>query len=300
LKQGIWKVNSTKENSVEIIRTRSELQARVRAWKQAGETVGFVPTMGALHEGHLSLIEKAKEKATRTVASIFVNPAQFAPGEDFDTYPRREAEDIAKLASVNCSAVYLPSVAEMYPDGSVTNVRVESMSDLLDGIYRPHFFYGVATVVARLFLHAQPDVAVFGEKDYQQLQVIRRMVRDLGFPIEIIGGETKRDADGLAQSSRNLYLSPEERCAAGAIFAAMHRASVRLSLGALPSEALKEAEGHIMAAGFRKLDYVTLVDPATLQALPGDEPLKEGTVARLLAAAWLGKTRLIDNISVTR
>lgn len=300
MKQGIWKVNSTKENSVEIIRTRSELQARVKAWKQAGETVGFVPTMGALHEGHLSLIEKAKEKATRTVASIFVNPAQFAPGEDFDTYPRREAEDIAKLASVNCTAVYLPSVAEMYPEGSVTNVRVESLSDLLDGIYRPHFFYGVATVVARLFLHAQPDVAVFGEKDYQQLQVIRRMVRDLGFPIEIIGGETKRDADGLAQSSRNLYLSPEERCAAGAIFAAMHRASVRLALGALPSDALKEAEGHILSAGFRKIDYVTLVDPATLQALPADEPMKEGAVARLLAAAWLGKTRLIDNISVTR
>ena len=293
-------MNSTKENSVEIIRTRSELQARVKAWKQAGETVGFVPTMGALHEGHLSLIEKAKEKATRTVASIFVNPAQFAPGEDFDTYPRREAEDIARLASVNCSAVYLPSVAEMYPEGSVTNVRVESLSDLLDGIYRPHFFYGVATVVARLFLHAQPDVAVFGEKDYQQLQVIRRMVRDLGFPIEIIGGETKRDADGLAQSSRNLYLSPEERCAAGAIFAAMHRASVRLSLGTLPSEALKEAEGHILTAGFRKIDYVTLVDPATLQALPTDQPLKESSVARLLAAAWLGKTRLIDNISVTR
>lgn len=293
-------MNSTKENSVEIIRTRSELQARVKAWKQAGETVGFVPTMGALHEGHLSLIEKAQEKATRTVASIFVNPAQFAPGEDFDTYPRREAEDIAKLASVNCTAVYLPSVAEMYPEGSVTNVRVESLSDLLDGIYRPHFFYGVATVVARLFLHAQPDVAVFGEKDYQQLQVIRRMVRDLGFPIEIIGGETKRDADGLAQSSRNLYLSADERRAAGAIFAAMHRASVRLSLGVLPAQALKEAEGHILSAGFRKIDYVTLVDPATLQALPGDEPMKEGTVARLLAAAWLGKTRLIDNISVTR
>ena len=293
-------MNSTTENRVEIIRTRNELQARVRAWKQAGETVGFVPTMGALHEGHLSLIEKAQEKVTRTVASIFVNPTQFAPGEDFDTYPRREAEDIAKLASVNCDAVYLPSVAEMYPEGSVTNVRVESLSDLLDGIYRPHFFYGVATVVARLFLHAQPDVAVFGEKDYQQLQVIRRMVRDLGFPIEIIGGATRRDPDGLAQSSRNLYLSPEERQAAGAIFAAMHRASVRMSLGTLPSEALKEAEGHILTAGFRKIDYVTLVDPATLQALPADVPLEPGAVARLLAAAWIGKTRLIDNISVTR
>lgn len=293
-------MNSTQENQVEIIRTRNELQARIRAWKQGGETVGFVPTMGALHEGHLSLIEKAKEKATRTVASIFVNPTQFAPGEDFDTYPRREMEDIAKLASVKCDAVYLPSVAEMYPEGSVTNVRVESMSDLLDGIYRPHFFYGVATVVARLFLHAQPDVAVFGEKDYQQLQIIRRMVRDLGFPIEIIGGETKRDRDGLAQSSRNLYLSAEERRAAGAIYAAMHRASVRLALGRTPGEVLAEAEGHILTAGFRKIDYVTLVDPATLLALPSDAPMEPGTQARLLAAAWLGKTRLIDNISVSR
>ena len=293
-------MNSTQENQVEIIRTRNELQARIRAWKQGGETVGFVPTMGALHEGHLSLIEKAKEKATRTVASIFVNPTQFAPGEDFDTYPRREMEDIAKLASVNCDAVYLPSVAEMYPEGSVTNVRVESMSDLLDGIYRPHFFYGVATVVARLFLHAQPDVAVFGEKDYQQLEIIRRMVRDLGFPIEIIGGETKRDRDGLAQSSRNLYLSAEERRAAGAIYAAMHRASVRLALGRTPGEVLAEAEGHIRTAGFRKIDYVTLVDPATLLALPSDAPMQPGTQARLLAAAWLGKTRLIDNISVSR
>lgn len=293
-------MNSTQETPVEIIRTRSELQARVRAWKQAGETVGFVPTMGALHGGHLSLIEKAQEKATRTVASIFVNPAQFAPGEDFDTYPRREDEDIARLASVNCSAVYLPSVAEMYPEGSLTNVRVESMSDLLDGIYRPHFFYGVATVVARLFLHAQPDVAVFGEKDYQQLQIIRRMVVDLGFPIEIIGAETKRDADGLAQSSRNLYLSADERRAAGAIFAAMHRASVRLSLGVVPGEALKEAESHILKAGFGSIDYVTLVDPATLLALPADAAMSEGAVARLLVAARLGKTRLIDNISVTR
>ncbi|MBY9066968.1 pantoate--beta-alanine ligase [Hyphomonas sp. WL0036] len=290
-------MNSTKENLVEIIRTRSELQARVRAWKQAGETVGFVPTMGALHGGHLSLIEKAQEKATRTIASIFVNPTQFAPGEDFDTYPRHETEDIAKLASVNCDAVYLPSVAEMYPEGSVTNVRVESLSDLLDGIYRPHFFYGVATVVARLFLHTQPDVAVFGEKDYQQLQVIRRMVRDLGFPIEIIGGETQRDADGLAQSSRNLYLSPEERRTAGAIYAAMHRARTRLALGTLPGEAMAEAEALLGKAGFRKIDYVTLVDPATLQALPVDQPLEPGTPARMLVAAWMGKTRLIDNIN---
>lgn len=292
-------MNSTQEKTITVIRTRVALQQQVRAWKAAGETVGFVPTMGALHAGHLSLVEKAKENASRTVTSIFVNPTQFAPGEDFDTYPRREAEDLALLAGAGCDAVYLPGVAEMYPDGSVTDVRVNGMSDLLDGIYRPHFFYGVATVVARLFLHVQPDVAVFGEKDFQQLQIIRRMVRDLGFPVRIIGGETRRDADGLAQSSRNLYLSPEERQIAGAMFAALHRASVRLSLGATPSDVRAEATAHLMRSGFRSVDYIALVDPASLVALPDDAPLAAGN-ARLLGAAWLGRTRLIDNLSVRR
>jgi len=255
--------------------------------------------MGALHGGHLSLVQKARTKVTKTVASVFVNPTQFAPGEDFDTYPRDESADRAKLDSAGCDLVYLPTVEEMYPEGTRTNVRVEQMSDLLDGIYRPHFFYGVATVVARLFLHVQPDVAVFGEKDYQQLQIIRRMVKDLGFPIEILGGETTRDSDGLAQSSRNLYLSPEQRRAAGAMQAALHRASVRLSLGATPSDVLEEARRLIMASGFTEMNYVSLVDPDSLKDLP-DVPLPAGTVARLLGAAWLGKTRLIDNISVTR
>ncbi|MDP1554418.1 MAG: pantoate--beta-alanine ligase [Hyphomonas sp.] len=292
-------MNSTTEKTVAVVRTRVALQQQVRAWKAAGETVGFVPTMGALHAGHLSLVEKAKENARRTVTSIFVNPAQFAPGEDFETYPRREANDLALLSAAGCDLVYLPTVAEMYPDGSVTDVRVNGMSDLLDGIYRPHFFYGVATVVARLFLHVQPDVAVFGEKDYQQLQIIRRMVRDLGFPIRIIGGETRRDADGLAQSSRNLYLSADERRAAGAMFAALHRAAVRISLGAQPDQARAEAESHLIRSGFRSVDYIALVDSDSLAALPGDSPMPSGT-ARLLGAAWLGRTRLIDNLSVTR
>jgi pantoate--beta-alanine ligase len=293
------KVNSKTEKPVAVVRSRVALQQQVRAWKAAGETVGFVPTMGGLHAGHLSLVEKAKENASRTITSIFVNPAQFAPGEDFETYPRREEADLALLSGAGCDLVYLPTVAEMYPDGSVTDVRVNGMSDLLDGIYRPHFFYGVATVVARLFLHAQPDVAVFGEKDYQQLQVIRRMVRDLGFPIRIIGGETRRDGDGLAQSSRNLYLSAEERRAAGAMFAALHRASMRLSQGALPSDVRAEAQAHLVRSGFRSVDYIALVDPDTLAALPDDAPMSAG-IARLLGAAWLGRTRLIDNLSVTR
>jgi len=292
-------VNSMTGKLTDAVRSRAELQQQIRAWRQAGETIGFVPTMGALHGGHLSLVQKARTKVTKTVASVFVNPTQFAPGEDFDTYPRDESADRAKLDSAGCDLVYLPTVEEMYPEGTRTNVRVEQMSDLLDGIYRPHFFYGVATVVARLFLHVQPDVAVFGEKDYQQLQIIRRMVKDLGFPIEILGGETTRDSDGLAQSSRNLYLSPEQRRAAGAMQAALHRASVRLSLGATPSDVLEEARRLIMASGFTEMNYVSLVDPDSLKDLP-DVPLPAGTVARLLGAAWLGKTRLIDNISVTR
>lgn len=292
-------MNSKTGELTPTIRTRRELLLQVAAWKRAGERVGFVPTMGALHGGHLSLIEKAREKSDRIVTSIFVNPTQFAPGEDFDTYPRDESADLARLASVGCDLAYLPTVTEMYPQGSVTNVRVEGMSDLLDGIFRPHFFYGVSTVVARLFLHVQPDVAVFGEKDYQQLQIIRRMVRDLGFPIEIIAASTARDADGLAQSSRNLYLKPEERRNAGALQAALHRASVRLGTGESPSAALEEARGLLAKSGFGKIDYVSLVDPDTLEDLP-DAPLPAGTVARLLGAAWMGRTRLIDNISVTR
>ena len=166
-----------------IVRTRADLRAAVEAERQKGKKIGFVPTMGALHDGHISLVEKAGDKCQFVVASIFVNPTQFAPGEDLDRYPRDEEGDVARLSAAGCSLVYCPTVEEMYPEGSLTNVRVEEMSDLLDGIYRPHFFYGVATVVARLFIHVTPDVAVFGEKDYQQLQIIKRMVRDLGFGI---------------------------------------------------------------------------------------------------------------------
>lgn len=280
-------------------RSRAALQNAVRAWRSGGQRIGFVPTMGALHEGHLSLIEKAKENADRVVASIFVNPAQFAPGEDFDAYPRQESQDLEALTRAGCDLVYLPTVAEMYPDGSSTNVRVERLSDLLDGRFRPHFFYGVTTVVARLFLHVQPDIAVFGEKDFQQLQIIRRMVRDLGFPVTILGGATMRDPDGLAQSSRNQYLTAHERRIAGAMFAALHRAATRLALGTSPAAVLDEARQHILHAGFQKLDYVSLVDPDSLADMP-DAPLANGTKARLLAAAWLGKTRLIDNVSVER
>lgn len=280
-----------------IVRTRQALQSQIAEMRRAGKRVGFVPTMGALHDGHISLVQKAGENAEVVVASIFVNPAQFAPGEDLDRYPRNEEGDVARLGEAGCHLVYCPSVEEMYPDGSLTNVRVEGMSDLLDGIYRPHFFYGVATVVARLFIHVKADVAVFGEKDYQQLQIIKRMVRDLGFGIEIIGGKTWRDNDGLAQSSRNAYLSEEERQRANAIFSSLHRASCRIRIGVPVEEVMKEARGAILAAGFSKLDYVSAIDPVTLQDLP-DGPLEQGRACRLLAAAWMGSTRLIDNLGV--
>ena len=281
------------------LRTLSELRDVLATHRRAGRKIGFVPTMGALHDGHVSLVETARNACDVTVVSIFVNPTQFAPGEDLDTYPRTEEADIARLQAVGTDIVYLPSVEEMYPDGSVTNVRVEEMSDLLDGEHRPHFFYGVATVVARLFIHVQPDLAVFGEKDYQQLQIIRRMGRDLGFPIEIIGGETVRDADGLAQSSRNTYLKPDERRCANAMSAALHRAATRISIGVPVGTALEEARARIIAAGFDKLDYVSAVDPLTLKDL-SDAPIEPGFEGRILGAGWMGATRLIDNMGFRR
>lgn len=284
---------------VSYVRTRAELSEQIKRWKDKGVRVGFVPTMGALHDGHLSLVQKALETCDRVVASIFVNPTQFAPHEDFDDYPRTEASDREKLKSAGADLAYMPSVKEMYPDGSVTNVRVEGMSDLLDGIYRPHFFYGVTTIVARLFLHVQPDVAVFGEKDYQQLQIIRRMVRDLAFPIEIIGAPTVRDADGLAQSSRNAYLSSEERAVAPAMKQALDMAAEALASGARTDDALQAACEHIQNAGFKSIDYVKAINPADLSDLPIG-PVQTGFEGRLLAAAWLGKTRLIDNIGFYR
>lgn len=281
------------------LRTLSALRETLGEHQRAGRSIGFVPTMGALHDGHVSLVKTAREATDITVVSIFVNPTQFAPGEDLDTYPRTEEADIARLAEAGTDIVYLPSVEEMYPDGSKTNVRVEGMSDLLDGQFRPHFFYGVATVVARLFVHVQPDVAVFGEKDFQQLQIIRRMVRDLGFSIDVIGGETVRDPDGLAQSSRNTYLNAEDRCAANVISAALHRARCRMAIGVPVNEALTEARARIVQAGFDRLDYVSAVDPESLEDLPG-ETLTSGQDARVLAAAWMGKTRLIDNMGLQR
>jgi len=287
------------KGSTQFFRTRQDLQAELDAVRRSGRSIGFVPTMGALHQGHLSLLDKARQMTDISVVSIFLNPTQFGPDEDLDTYPRSEAEDLEKLSACGCDYVYLPQPEEIYPSGSCTDVRVNGLSDRLDGQYRPHFFYGVTTVVARLFLHVGPDVAVFGEKDYQQLQIIRQMVRDLGFNIEIIGAPTVRAPDGLAQSSRNTYLSPEQRRQATALYAALQRAACRLAIGGRVDDVLAEAIAHLRQSGFESVDYIRAVHPEHLTELP-EGPLGEGQEARLLAAAWLKTTRLIDNLRCIR
>lgn len=280
---------------MQIVRTLSELRSIVSDWKLAGLPVGFVPTMGALHEGHLSLMRLSVDQCDRSIASIYVNPTQFAPHEDLDSYPRQEQADFDALQSVGCDLVFCPDPGLMYPEGEETRVTVPEMGAKLEGQFRPHFFGGVATVVTKLFNQVQPDKAYFGEKDYQQVQIIRRMVTDLSMPIEIVSGATSRAADGLALSSRNAYLSPEQRKSASSLFAALHRAATRMRNGTLPGEAISEAVETLVRAGFENVEYIEAVDPATLDPIPAQIP---DYPCRLIAAAWMGKTRLIDNIAL--
>lgn len=280
---------------MQIVRHLAELREIITGWKREGLSVGFVPTMGALHSGHVSLVDLSVAQCDRTVASIFVNPTQFAPHEDLDSYPRQEAEDQAMLKAHGCDIAYCPDKATMYPEGEQTRVDVPAMGAKLEGQFRPHFFGGVATVVSKLFNQISPDRAYFGEKDYQQVQIIRRMAIDLCFPIEIIAGATKRATDGLALSSRNAYLTVEERRIAPALFASLHRCAIRIRNGALPGEAISEAVHALENAGFKKVEYIEAVDPLSLDPVPVDLP---ESPCRLIAATWLGKTRLIDNIEL--
>ncbi len=276
-----------------VVRSIVDLRARVRAWRAEGLKVGFTPTMGALHEGHLSLVRLARTRAERVVASVFVNPTQFGPGEDFEAYPRDEAGDAALLAGAGCDLLYAPSVDEMYPPGASTTVTVAGVSEPLDGIARPGHFAGVATVVTKLLNQCAPDVAVFGEKDWQQLQVIRRLARDLDLPVEILGAPTARAEDGLALSSRNAYLTAQERPVAGRLNQVLRRVHARLRAGERVDAAESEAVAELLAAGFSKVDYVEARVPETLDRLgpgPATGPI------RVLGAAHLGKARLIDNL----
>ncbi len=276
-----------------VARSVAELRAQVRAWHAAGLTVGFVPTMGALHAGHLALMRQALDRCDRAMVSIFVNPTQFGPHEDLSRYPRDEAGDLAKLASVGVHLAYLPTVAEMYPEGASTWVEVEGLSQGLCAERRPHHFRGMATVVTMLLNQAQADLAMFGEKDYQQLQIVKRLVRDLAIPTEIVGGATVREPDGLAMSSRNLLLAPEHREIAPTLNRVLVGTAAALADGRAAAPLLDAAVERLHAAGFHPVDYVELRDAATLAPLAA-----AGRPARLLAAAHLGAVRLIDNVPV--
>ena len=277
---------------IAIVRTVDDLRQRVAKWRKAGETIALVPTMGALHEGHLSLLTLAKSRADHVVMSIFVNPIQFGPREDFNLYPRDEAGDLAKLGKAGADLVFAPETAEMYPQGFSTHVGVGDLTEDLCGAARPNHFDGVATVVAKLLMQCSPDIAVFGEKDYQQLLVIKRLVRDLNVPVEIVGSPIVREKDGLALSSRNAYLSPSERKTAPLLYQTISAVAADLAQGRGCDDAVVAARFKLDAAGFR-VDYVAVRDPDTLKRLSG--PVKR---ARVLAAAYLGKARLIDNVPV--
>jgi pantoate--beta-alanine ligase len=278
---------------VQTVRDLETLRARVAELRAGGGTIALVPTMGALHAGHMALVAEGRRRASHVVASIFVNPKQFGAGEDLSTYPRREASDIRMLEEEGCALLWAPDVAAMYPEGHATKVSVSGVSDGLDGAARPGHFDGVATVVLKLFNQVQPDFAVFGEKDFQQLAVIRRLVRDVDLPLEIVGVPTQRDADGLALSSRNAYLTDEERRAARALPRALGEAAGIIQGGGDIAAALAGAREKLAKAGFDPVDYVELRDAETLAPVS-----KLERPARLLAAAKLGRTRLIDNLAV--
>jgi pantoate--beta-alanine ligase len=275
---------------VQIVLTSEEL-ARARA--EITGTLALVPTMGALHAGHMALIAEAKKQADTVAASIFVNPTQFGAGEDFGRYPRQEEQDARMLEQAGCDLLWAPSVHDIYPDGFATKISVSGVSARWEGEARPGHFDGVATVVAKLLLSVRPDVALFGEKDFQQLAVIRRMVADLDIPVEIVAVPTLREADGLALSSRNAYLLPDEREQAAVLPRALQAARAAILGGTPVVEVLREAKTLLRDGGFSRVDYLALVDAGTLEPL--DEPKGE---MRLIAAAVIGATRLIDNIAL--
>jgi pantoate--beta-alanine ligase len=278
---------------VQTIRDTGLLKSALLALRQGGKRIALVPTMGALHDGHLALVDEARRQADRVVATIFVNPLQFGQGEDLDRYPRQEAADAAALQAAGCDLLWMPTPEQMYPEGFSTTVSVKGVSDRWEGHTRPGHFDGVATVVAKLLNAVRPDVAVFGEKDFQQLAVIRRMVTDLNMDVAVVGVPTVRDSDGLALSSRNAYLGPDDRARATRLPRALNRAAQEIAGGLRVAEALEHAQHALHDAGFSIVDYVALVDSVTLE--PIDRPAGR---MRLIAAATIGGTRLIDNLPV--
>lgn len=279
--------------SIQIVRTVKDLRAQVARWRAAGQRVGVVPTMGALHEGHLSLVRIAQAHADRVIVTLFVNPRQFNNAEDLAAYPRTEQSDAEKLAPLGADMLFAPDATEIYPEGFSTTVSVAGVSEGLCGAFRPGHFDGVATVVAKLLLQTGADCAVFGEKDFQQLAVIRRLVADLDIPVEIVPGPTLRETDGLAMSSRNVRLTPEGRLKAPALAAVLFETADRLRDGADPAHQLEASRHALLSAGFTEVEYLELRDAVSLAPL--DRPTGP---ARLLVAAWLDGVRLIDNVAV--
>lgn len=277
----------------EIVHTVAQLRRKVRAWRGAGEMVGVVPTMGALHDGHLSLARRARAECDRVITTIFVNPKQFNNPDDLKKYPRTLEADAALLSHVPVDVVFAPSVDEVYPDGFATTVSVGGVSEPLEGRMRPGHFDGVATVVTKLFGMTEADRGYFGQKDWQQLQVVLKLVRDLNLPVEVVGCETIREEDGLAMSSRNVRLTPEGRAIAAVLYAAVTVAAEDIRAGQSDRMAIREAAEKLRAAGFERVEYIELRDAETL--MPSDDPRRP---RRMLAAAWLDGVRLIDNIPV--
>ena len=278
---------------MEVLRTIAELRQHTSRWRIAGQTIGLIPTMGALHNGHLSLIKLAQGKCDRVIATIFVNPRQFLPNEDFEEYPRSEESDIQKLIEMGVDLLFAPKAPEMYQPDASTTVVISKLTDCLCATSRPGFFDGVGTVVTKLLIQALPDLAIFGEKDYQQLLVIKRLTRDLDIPAKIIGAPTIREADGLAVSSRNVFLSKPNRETASKIFEILKKTATAIALGNDVLVACEEARSELMLAGFSEIDYFEARHSETLELIQSFE-----NSGRLFAAVWLGSTRLIDNLEI--
>ena len=278
---------------MEVVRTIAELRQHTSRWRIAGQTIGLIPTMGALHNGHLSLIKLAQRKCDRVIATIFVNPRQFLPNEDFDEYPRNEESDIQKLIEMGVDLLFAPKAPEMYQPDASTTVVISKLTHCLCATSRPGFFDGVGTVVTKLLIQALPDLAIFGEKDYQQLLVIKRLTRDLDIPVEIIGAPTIREADGLAVSSRNVFLSQTNRETASKVFEILKKTATAIAQGNDVLVACEEARSELMLAGFSEIDYFEARHSETLELIQSFE-----NSGRLFAAVWLGSTRLIDNLEI--
>lgn len=285
---------AVKKQGPHVFNDISSLRAYRNKLTKQGKILAFVPTMGALHDGHLSLMKLGQKEADHVIASIFVNPTQFGPNEDFSRYPRTWDADLAKLASIGVDAVFAPDVPTMYPGETKTTVHVDGLTEGLCGPIRPGHFDGVATVVSKLFNLVQPDLAIFGEKDFQQLQVIRKMTKDLNMPVHIIGAPTVRDENGLAMSSRNAYLTSDEYKTAISLNKIIFATAARFRAGEAAETLIKQASADILRAGFASLDYLEICDAETLQPIQAWHQKD----ARVIVAARLGKTRLIDNVAV--